>query len=298
MYRGDIRRGATLDFGFTTAAAATGAPTTLAGSPVIKVYKANATDSETTTGVTLTVDFDGVTGFNHVRIVATDAFYAPGNDYRAVITTGTVGGTSAVGYVVGAFSIENRFQGEVSQDTAQGVGPQAITLASGEVGADDRRNGDYILIVTASTGAGQLRQVVTSVASSDVCGVDRVWSPQPTGTIVYRRFPGSLGSTVAEVGAGVLAAAAATPIAADVKTIDAAATAAVADGVLDRDMATGADSGSTTVRTPRQALRALRNKVSVTGGTATITKEDDATASWTAAVTGTPAVTAVDPAGP
>lgn len=87
--------------------------------------------------------------------------------------------------------------------------------------------------------------------------------------------------------------------------ITAAATAAdfgaeVADAVLNRDMSTGTDSGSTTVRTPRQALRALRNKVDIVAGTLTVTKEDDSTASWTAAVTtaaGDP-IASVDPAGP
>lgn len=60
----------------------------------------------------------------------------------------------------------------------------------------------------------------------------------------------------------------------------------IADAVLDRNMASGVDSGtdSTVVRTPRQALRALRNKVAIAGGVATVRKEDDATASWTAAI--------------
>jgi hypothetical protein len=74
-----------------------------------------------------------------------------------------------------------------------------------------------------------------------------------------------------------------------------------ADALLDRNMATGADNGSTTVRTVRQALRFLRNKVSISGGTMTVTKEDDSTSSWTAAVTTDAAadpITAVDPAGP
>ena len=75
----------------------------------------------------------------------------------------------------------------------------------------------------------------------------------------------------------------------------------VADALLDRDMSTGTDSGSTTVRTTRQALRALRNKSAVSAGTLTIYKEDDSTSSWTAAVTGTAGadpITAIDPAGP
>ncbi len=64
---------------------------------------------------------------------------------------------------------------------------------------------------------------------------------------------------------------------------------AIADANLDRNMATGVDSGtnSTSVRTARQALRILRNKRSVAAGTLTVTKEDDATSSWTAAVTTT-----------
>ena len=82
--------------------------------------------------------------------------------------------------------------------------------------------------------------------------------------------------------------------------ISSAALNEIADAILDRNMATGTDSGSSTVRTVRQALRALRNKVAIAAGTATINKEDDATASWTAAVTTTAGdpISAVDPAGP
>lgn len=75
----------------------------------------------------------------------------------------------------------------------------------------------------------------------------------------------------------------------------------VADAILDRDMSTGTDSGSSTVRTPRQALRFLRNKWSLSGSTLTVTKEDDSTSSWTSTITATPGadpITANDPAGP
>ena len=73
----------------------------------------------------------------------------------------------------------------------------------------------------------------------------------------------------------------------------------IADGILNRDMSTGTDSGSPTVRTMRQALRFLRNKWSISGTTLTVAKEDDTTASWTSALTGTAAadpITASDPA--
>lgn len=85
------------------------------------------------------------------------------------------------------------------------------------------------------------------------------------------------------------------------QTADAPTAIANADALLNRDMATGTDSGSTTVRTVRQALRILRNKVTGSGGTQTVYKEDDATTSWTAALTTDAAadpIIAIDPAGP
>jgi len=108
-YLGDLTEDQTIDFKFSTHKA-DGTPITLAGTPVVKVYKANATDSETATGVTLSVDFDSVTGLHNLRIdTSADAFYAVANDYSVVITAGTVDGVSVVGAVLATFSIENRF---------------------------------------------------------------------------------------------------------------------------------------------------------------------------------------------
>ena len=73
-----------------------------------------------------------------------------------------------------------------------------------------------------------------------------------------------------------------------------------ADALLDRNMATGTDSGSATVRTVRQALRFLRNKWDVSGTTLSVYKETDATVSWQSTLTGTSGaspVTESDPAG-
>lgn len=134
-YLGDFSLGATIDFKFTTVQS-TGAPFTLAGSPVLSAYPANST-TEITTGITLTVDFDSRTGMNHVRIVASGGNgYATATNYEVVITTGTINSISAVGYVVGTFSIENRLGMMTSQMTesynADGVAPtpaQALFLA-------------------------------------------------------------------------------------------------------------------------------------------------------------------------
>ncbi len=56
----------------------------------------------------------------------------------------------------------------------------------------------------------------------------------------------------------------------------------IADACLTRDMS--AVSGEA-ARSPLNALRVLRNKMSVAEGTLTVTKEDDTTSAWTASVT-------------
>ena len=81
--------------------------------------------------------------------------------------------------------------------------------------------------------------------------------------------------------------------------IDAAALATdagqeIADRVLSRNIASGSDGG----RDVRSALRPLRNKVAIAGGTATVYAENDADVAWTAAVTtaaGNP-MDSIDPA--
>src|SRR5262245_8930086 len=103
-YLGDYAAGGTIDFAFTTRRFSTGAPFTLAGTPAVSVYKGSS-NAQSTTGVTLTADFDSVTGLNHVTIdtSADGTFYADGSQFDVVITTGTVDSVSVVGEVVGRF---------------------------------------------------------------------------------------------------------------------------------------------------------------------------------------------------
>jgi hypothetical protein len=106
-YIGDFKLGNTFDTKFTTRQIS-GAPTTLAGSPVISNYVGNNT-TELTAGITLTVDFDSRTGLNNIHVVATSGNgYATATDNQLVITTGTVNSVSVVGEVVAEYSIENR----------------------------------------------------------------------------------------------------------------------------------------------------------------------------------------------
>jgi hypothetical protein len=117
------------------------------------------------------------------------------------------------------------------------------------------------------------------------------WQPKPVAT--YTSTTGTFTFDepfISAPGNGVAVAILSTHI----HTID-----GIADGILDRDMSVGTDSGSPTVRTVRQALRFLRNKWAVVGTTLTVNKEDDTTASWTATVSTDAAadpVTGSDPA--
>ena len=78
---------------------------------------------------------------------------------------------------------------------------------------------------------------------------------------------------------------------------NATARSAIGLAVLDQALATS-DADAEDARTVRSALRLLRNKVSITTGVMTVTKENDSTAAWTAAVTGDSAadpIVSVDP---
>ena len=104
---GDLQAGDIFDFYFTTRDR--GVPTTLAGSPAVSVYKANSV-TQSIAGITLDVDFDGVTGLNHVRVdtTADGTFYANGNDFSCILTAGTISGVSVVGVVTEDFSLAHR----------------------------------------------------------------------------------------------------------------------------------------------------------------------------------------------
>jgi hypothetical protein len=106
-YWGDYVGTETIPILFTTVQS-TGAPTTLAGTPKLRVYKAGGTTESS--DITPTVDFDSRTGLNlcSIDLTGDSGFYATGNDFSVVITAGTVNSVSVVGYVVAEFSINKR----------------------------------------------------------------------------------------------------------------------------------------------------------------------------------------------
>ena len=129
---GDYDTSAVIYGKFTTFRPSTGAAYTLGGTPALSVYKDNST-TQSTTGVTLTADFDSVTGLNHFAIdtSADGTFYAAGSFFDVVITTGTVDSVSVVGSVVASFTL--RKNSALKPTTA---GRTLDVTATGEAGID------------------------------------------------------------------------------------------------------------------------------------------------------------------
>jgi hypothetical protein len=191
MYLGDYAAGDTIDFNFTTRQAS-GAPFTLAGTPAISVYKGSSA-TESTSGVTLTADYDSRTGLNHVTITtASDGtFYADGSQFECVITTGTVNSVSVVGEVVGRFTL--RAQASLYPTTA---GRKLDVSAGGEAGVDWANVGSPTTTLNLSGTTVSTSQAVASVSGAvgSVTGSVASVSGNVGGNVV-----GSVGSVTSGV---------------------------------------------------------------------------------------------------
>lgn len=119
---------------FTTRAFATGIPTVLSGTPALSVLEENNA-TPITAGVSVSVDRASVVGLNMATVVATAANgYENGKGYSIYISTGTVGGVSVVGEVVGQFTIG---ASAAAQDLANGTdGLGAIKAETALIVAD------------------------------------------------------------------------------------------------------------------------------------------------------------------
>lgn len=190
-YLGDFAADSTFDCKFCTVTT-TGAPTQLAGTPVVSAYIDNST-TQITAGITLSVDFDSITGLNNVRVVATGANgYTAGSNFQLVITTGTVGGTSVVGYVIAQFSITAR--SALRPTTA---GRTLDVSAGGEAGLDWANIGSPTTAQNLSGTNIDVDQVVASVSGAVGSVTGAVGSV--TGN-VGGNVTGSVGSVVGAVG--------------------------------------------------------------------------------------------------
>lgn len=107
-FLGDFATGGTIR-GYFNTRKSTGQPITFSGSPALAVYKDDGT-TESTAGITLTIDFDSRTGM-HLFAIDTSAdgsFYSAGSDFRVVVSSGTVDSINVAGSKVAEFSLANR----------------------------------------------------------------------------------------------------------------------------------------------------------------------------------------------
>jgi len=104
----DYILGDSVYFIWRTVVPTTGVPATFDDTPAVVSYEDDSL-TQITAGITLSANYDSVTGLNHVTVVATTANgYELGKTYSVVVSAGNAGtgGVSEVGRVVGRFSIE------------------------------------------------------------------------------------------------------------------------------------------------------------------------------------------------
>lgn len=306
-YIGDFVVNSTVRYFFgTNASAGASVNRTTAGS--IRVYKnTSVTERTSTAGITDTSGFDSVTGLNALSIDLsnnTDAgFYAAGNDY-VVVLFGAVVDTQTVNVPLFQFSIENRSPALIMRNAIadsvwdEPYNEHTTAQTFGKL-MDILRKANY---VTEGTVTSAISPTVDSF-STNIVALDNTYNNQ---TVLFvsgdlagesqpiSQFLQSNGQINVETNFTLI------PQVADDFVIlpdHVHQIIEIADGILNRML----DSSGNSVdvfneRTVRSALRAMRNKVSVSNGTMAVYKEDDTEAAWEGTVSNTADVT-VNPDG-
>lgn len=138
--------------------------------------------------------------------------------------------------------------------------------ATGEAGIDWANIGSPTTTVNLS---GTTVGTVTALASTALAAIwDRATSALTTAGSIGKLFVDNLNATISSRQA----------------TLTSTEYNAAADALLDRSLGAGSNAATDTARSVRNALRRLVNKVSASSTTLTVTKEDDSTPAWTAAL--------------
>ena len=140
-YVGDYNLSTTFHHRFTTVNGS-GVPTTLGNTPSAQYYVDGGTTAFTA-GLTLTADFNSVTGLNSLATICTSSAsgLTSGVNVSVVLAAGTVSGVSVVGYPIIEYSITRRSPlrpttaGRTITVDANGIVAANVTAASVDVGA-------------------------------------------------------------------------------------------------------------------------------------------------------------------
>jgi hypothetical protein len=243
-YIGDFSKNDTITFMFTTFRPSTGAPFLLAGTPIVSVYKDNNTTQDTA-GVTLTTNYDGVTGLNFVSISTSGAFYVDGSAYECVITTGTVDSVSVVGSCVGRFTM--RDQAYLYPTTA---GRTLDASATGQVivVTNNDKTGYSLSGTQTFNVTGNITGNVTGSVGSVSGAVGSVTGA--VGSVTSAVTVGTINSnviTAASIQADAITAAKIATGAIDADSLATDAVNEIADGILNRSLATAGSAGNITI---------------------------------------------------
>lgn len=151
-----------------------GSPITIGGTATAQVYK-NGGTTQITTGVTITEDFDGVTGLHLLTVdMLADAAYTTAADYVAVLSVGTADGVSIVGGCIVQWSCENRRVNAIKDGAIDVDTFAADTLSS---------DADIATAVAAELGDGSAFTAIPN-AVIEAMGVTVVASGTPTTTSI------------------------------------------------------------------------------------------------------------------
>ena len=158
--------------------------------------------------------------------------------------------------------------------TATAIATDAITAAK---------------IAPDAIGASELAADAVTEIQSGLATAAALATVQADTDDIQTRLPaalvsGRIDASVGAMAANTVTAAAVATGAVDADALATDAVAEIADGILDRNLATGVDSGTEIIRTVRQAFRALRNRFNISGTTRQVFKEDDTTVSWQSTV--------------
>lgn len=156
-----------------------------------------------------------------------------------------------------------------------------IQLAAAETYANDELNNNTsVMIVSATTGAGQTRCITDYVGSTDTAEIGTAWTTSPTGTVVYTLIPTPNCNALSSLGTDAISAA----------SISSAAGSKLADIIMRRNTSNvEASSYGDTVdrKSLLGAVSQQTHKVSISGGTMTIYKSDGVTSLGTRSATST-----------
>lgn len=182
-YLGDFARETTVTFPITTHAAAGGAvaPSSAFEAADLRIYKGSgATERASTSGVTMTSPFDGVTGLHMVSIDLSDdddaGFFDLGNDYHVVLAPDeTVDGQTVVA-AVASFSIENRYHnGEMLSTTAGAITASSFAANAITAGVIADNAIDAGAIASGAITAAKFAAGAINAAALAADVIDDIW---------------------------------------------------------------------------------------------------------------------------